>query len=150
LGARIPGFRGYLERELRREVDQLLRSEVAARIDAARQALAGYARTLKLAASDRIGRVSGLDKRLDHMANVIRHAGSGYAGLFDAVKIGQLGLEALYQSDLALVAAVDQLEEIGPRLASDDGALAELEAAGETVARAATGRDRAVKSVVPA
>ena len=150
LGARIPGFRGYLERELRREVDQLLRAEVAARVDAARQRLAGYSRTLTLGAGDRLGRISSLDKRLDQVANGIRHAGSGYAGLFDAVKIGEAELDALYRSDLALVEVVDEFGEIAGRLARDDGALAELEAACDKVAQAVKGRDAVVKSVVPA
>jgi hypothetical protein len=150
LGARIPGFRGYLERELRREVDQLLRAEVAGRIDAARLRLAGYTRSLRLSATGRIASASSLDKRLDGLANAIRHAGSGYSGLFDATKIRVAELDALYSSDLALVEVADQLGEIAGRLGQDDSALAELEAACERATQAASSRDAAVKSVIRA
>ena len=39
LGAKIPGFRGYLEREMRREVDKLQRDWLAAQVDRARFAM---------------------------------------------------------------------------------------------------------------
>jgi hypothetical protein len=40
LGPGVPGLTGCLERELRREVDRLLRADLAGRLDAAREAAA--------------------------------------------------------------------------------------------------------------
>ena len=111
LGARVPGFTGYLERELRREVDQLLRAELAGRLDALAPSVSAYARTLHLGAAGRLDHLASLDKRLDGTANAIRHAGSGYAGLFDAAKVREEELEALYRFDLALVEGVDAVRE---------------------------------------
>jgi hypothetical protein len=150
LGASIPGFRGYLERELRREVDQLLRAELAARIDTARQRVMAFAKTLPLARSALLVRLSGEEKRLDQLANTLRHAGSGYAGLFDAVKLREEQLETLYRYDLSLVESVDGLVAIASQLAADAGVAAELEAATEKVGAAIAGRDAAVKSVLTA
>jgi hypothetical protein len=150
LGASIPGFQGYLERELRREVDQLLRATLAERIDAARQRVMAHTRTLPLAEGARLGRIASLEKRLDQMANALRHAGSGYAGWFDAVKIGEAELETLYRYDLALLETIDRLLAAAGRVGENEGVLAEVEAACEEVAQAITGRDQAVKGVVPA
>ncbi len=150
LGAAIPGFRGYLERELRREVDQLLRAEIAARIDSARQRVQAHARTLPLTAAARLGRVSSLEKGLDRLANSLRHLGSGYAGLFDAVKIREEQLETLYRSDLALLESGDALLAAADRLGRDEDALSELEVEADRLGAAMSARDAAVKSVVPA
>ena len=81
LGAKIPGFRGYLERELRREVDKLQRDWLA----------------------------NEVEKGLDRLANRIRHADYGSSGFFDAVKIGEAELDRLYAFDLALTETVEYL-----------------------------------------
>ena len=148
LGARVPGFRGYLERELRREVDQLLRAELARRLDQARDNVATYLRTLGLGVAGRIDRLAGVEKRLDMLANTLRHAGSGYAGVFDAVGIREEQLEELYRYDLDLVETVDGLVATTERLAGEDAALDALERAVGELGGRTTGRDSVVKSVL--
>jgi len=139
LGARVPGFSGYLDRELRREVDQLLRNELAKRVDEARAGLAAYTRTLGAGSAARLDRVGSLDRSLDALANGLRHAGSGYAGLFDAVKVGEEQLEALYRHDLDLTEGVDAVREAVASLGADDEAVERLERA---VANARAGLER--------
>ena len=110
LGAKIPGFRGYLEREMRREVDKLQRDWLAAQVDRARFAMNG-----KIRDWTRKGRLDNLDlagsteKALDRLANRIRHADYGSSGFFDAVKIGEAELDRLYAFDLALSESVEYL-----------------------------------------
>jgi len=148
IGARVPGFSGYLERELRREVDQMLRAQLAARLDGARGRLAEYLRRLPLSATAEIGRLSSLDVGLDAAANRLRHAGSGYAGLFDAVKVREAELERLYRHDLAMVEAVDALGAAVARLRGDGPeAIAAVEAGLAAVRAQIDGRDAVVKSV---
>jgi hypothetical protein len=145
LGARVPGFSGYLERELRREVDQLLRGELAGRLDTARAALAAHTRTLHLGADGRLGRLASLDKTLDALANAIRHAGSGYAGLFDAAKVREEQLEALYRFDLDLVGRVDAVRESAGALAPGEATVVRLEEAVDRVRAAVAGREQVVR-----
>jgi hypothetical protein len=148
IGARVPGFAGYLERELRREVDQALRAALAARLDGARGRLGEYLRRLPLSATAEIGRLSALDAGLDAAANRLRHAGSGYAGLFDAVKVREAELERLYRHDLAMVEAVDALGAAVGRLPGDGAeAIAAIEADLVAVRERIDGRDGVVKSV---
>jgi len=143
----VPGFEGYLERELRREVDQVLRAQLAARLDGARGRLGEYLRRLPLSATAEIGRLAALDAGLDAAANRLRHAGSGYAGLFDAVKVREAELERLYRHDLAMVEAVDALGAAVARLPGEGGAAVEAVEAGLAAVRAQIdGRDAVVKS----
>lgn len=144
LGARLPGFSGYLDRELLRELDQLVRAELAKRIDTARSALAAYARTLGVAQAGLLDRVAGMDRSLDGLANAVRHAGSGYGGLFDAVKVREEQLAALYRGDLGLVETIDAIVRAAASLGKDGEAVARLERA---VAEARAGLDRREESV---
>jgi hypothetical protein len=145
LGARVPGFSGYLERELRREVDQLLRAELAKRLDTARASLAAYGRTLGLGVAGRVERLGGLDTSLDGLANAVRHAGSGYGGLFDAVKVREEQLEALYRHDLDLVESVDAVREAAAALGPDEETLTRVERAVARVKADLDRRDGAVR-----
>jgi len=110
IAARIPGIKGYLDRELRREVDKMQRDWLAEQVDRARGRLNGKVREWS-----RGGGLAGLDlaatceKALDRFANRIRHADYGYTGFFDAVKIREPELEQLYEFDLALMDTVEGL-----------------------------------------
>ena len=110
IAARIPGIKGYLDRELRREVDKMQRDWLAEQVDRARGRLNG-----KIRDWTRGGGLAGLDlaatteKALDRFANRIRHADYGYTGFFDAVKIREPELDALYAFDLGLMDTVEDL-----------------------------------------
>ncbi len=135
LGARIPGFRGYLERELRREVDKMQRDWLAGQVDRARGALADairiWSRSGNLANLDL---ASSIDKALDRLGNRIRHADYGFTGFFDAVKIYEAELDAIYEFDLALGDRVEDLAtriEVLPGTAAEPALTSLLEAVGE-------------------
>lgn len=147
LGARIPGYRGYLERELRREVDQVLRAELAGRLDRARDAVSSFQRRLRLDQAGMLSRLASVDKRLDQLAHAIRHAGSGYAGLFDAMKVREAELETLYRFDLALVDGVEALLAAAGSLAGDAD-VGRLEEQVAEVGRQIENRPSVVKSVL--
>jgi hypothetical protein len=149
IGARIPGFRGYLERELRREVDQNLRFELASRIDRARGRVNEQMGRMSLGSGD-LKALESLEKGLDAVANRLRHAGSGYAGAFDAVKIHEAELDALYRWDLEMVLAVDALGGHVDALGSDAASLATAEASLATVRTLVEGRDGVVKAAFEA
>jgi len=133
--SKIPGFSGYLEREMRREVDKMQRDYLAGQVDRARQALRArvrdWSRSGNLANLDL---ASSADKLLDRFANRIRHADYGYTGFFDAVKIWEEELDRLYEFDLALAEGVEELAsriESLPRAAAEDDVRALLEAVEE-------------------
>jgi len=110
IAAKIPGFKSYLDRELRREVDKMQRDWLADQLDRGREALNAkvrdWSRSGNLANLDL---ASSIDKNLDRMANRIRHADYGYTGFFDAVKIREAELDRIYAFDLALIENVGNL-----------------------------------------
>ncbi len=121
LAARIPGFRGFSDRELRREVDRLQRESLAREVGRAKSALRRRARDYTDAGQIGVLHVfERLDRRLDGLSQSIRFADYGASGLFDTVKIGEPELERLYQFDLGLLddlgelaAAIDRLPAPG-------------------------------------
>lgn len=115
LGEKIPGFRGYLDRELRREVDKMQRDFLASEVDRGRQGLQTKIRSWsRKGALEHLDIASTTEKLLDRLANRIRHADYGSSGFFDAVKIGESELELLYQFDLELSLNVEALaDQIG-------------------------------------
>jgi len=123
IAAKIPGIKGYLNRELRRDVDKMQRDWLAEQVDRSRQAIQGkirdWSRSGNLANLDL---ASSIDKSLDRLANRIRHADYGYTGFFDPVKIREEELDRLYAFDLAMINTVEGLAD---RIESLPGTAAE-------------------------
>lgn len=109
----IPGYKGYKERELRREADRLLRTHLANRFDEQRRRLASV---MSLVTSGkRLAELAALERailKLQLLIDRLRTTAYGYAGLFDAVKVQQAELDALYEFDSRLTEAVERTAEI--------------------------------------
>ena len=112
LGLKIPGFKGYLDKELRRETDKLLREFLAKRVDELRGRLDPVMRDLVdnggLMVVNEVDRVK---KAMEKLVSRLRFATYGYSGLFDAVKVGEEELNRLYMFDMALTERIDGLEQ---------------------------------------
>ena len=107
---KIPGFRGFQDRELRREVDKLQREHLAKQLGQIKQAVRGKAQAYtdagQIGALYLFGRMDG---RLDGLSQAIRFADYGQSGFFDVVKINEPELDAIYQFDLSLVEDIARL-----------------------------------------
>ena len=104
LGDKIPGYRGFQDRELRRDVDRLQREHLASELGRLKAALRDSAR--RYTDAGKIGTLSAfdrLDRQIDGLSQAIRFSDYGASGLFDPVKIGEAELERLYQFDLSVV-----------------------------------------------
>jgi hypothetical protein len=112
LGEKIPGYRGFQDRELRRDVDRLLREHLAAELGRLKSALRDRARGYTDAG--KIGALSAfdrLDRQLDGLSQAIRFSDYGATGLFDPVKIGEPELARIYEFDQSVVDDLEQLEK---------------------------------------
>ncbi|MEM1506817.1 MAG: hypothetical protein QW294_00390 [Candidatus Bathyarchaeia archaeon] len=102
----IPGYRGYKEKELRRESDRLVRMEIVNRLkmakDTVRRSLANPIIAQKISSED-AWRFDALMSRLDRVIQRIDRAVAGYAGMFDAVKVREDKLDMVIQHDLSLI-----------------------------------------------
>jgi hypothetical protein len=106
----IPGFRGYVERQNRRDADKLVRETVARRFEELwKRASALQA---DLVSQRRIEVVDDMEKAsigLRTFIDKISTASRGYSGLFDAVKINEAELAQLYTFDAAFFDLADQI-----------------------------------------
>lgn len=109
---KIPGFRGFQDRELRRDVDRMQRehlSKEAGRLkNKVRSKARAYTDAGKIGALHLFDR---LDRRLDGLSQAVRFADYGASGFFDVVKFGESELEELYRFDLTLVDDLAALED---------------------------------------
>ncbi len=106
----IPGFRGYLEKENRREADDLQREWLADRLQRAKRGVDNLARPLADAGCiDALPHIDRLRARLDKLIGRIRGAMPGYSGFFDLVRVDENLLDRLYEHDVDLMTQVDAL-----------------------------------------
>ncbi len=107
----IPGFSGYVERQNRRDADKILRETVARRFEEQWSRVSNL--QTELVSNGLIKYVDDLEKaaiQLRTFIDKINTAARGYSGLFDAVKINEKELEAIYQFDLAFFQLGDQIK----------------------------------------
>jgi hypothetical protein len=109
----IPGFKGYREKELRRDADKLQRDHLADLLEESKKHLNQISTDIS-----RSGNLHGMNdvetarKRLDKVIARIRWADRGYAGFFDTVKVDEAMLARVYEFDLALLGHVDRIRAV--------------------------------------
>src|SRR4030066_2031758 len=102
----VPGYRGYKEKELRRESDRLVRMEAVNRLKAAktafRRTFANPSAVQKLT-GDATFRFEALNSRIDRVTQRIDRAVAGYAGMFDTIQVKEDKLDSLILHDINLI-----------------------------------------------
>jgi len=110
--AELPGFRGYKEKELRRESDKLIRNHLYQRLMEARKDLKEIFQKLS---DNRLHEVlTDMDRfimRFDRVSEKINHASYGYAGFFNIVKVDEAKLDKMIEFDTGLIDDVDKIVE---------------------------------------
>jgi hypothetical protein len=126
LGSLIPGFKGYIERQNRRDADKLLRDTVARRFDEQWKRISQL--QVDMVSQGMISYVDDMERaslQLRTFIDKISTAPRGYSGLFDAVKINEKELEAIYQYDAAFF---DLAEQVGRAIDHVEASLGDEEA----------------------
>jgi hypothetical protein len=109
---KLPGVGGYMDREVRRDSDHVLRAQLAERTEAAIGQLSAVQRTLvDTLQLDLVDDVERLVVKLRKFTDGIRTAAAGYAGAFNQQAIGEPELEKLYDYDLHLLTNVETIEK---------------------------------------
>lgn len=130
----IPGYKGYKEKELRREADKLLRTEVAGKLNDQRKRLSDL--QVQLVSQAQIEFLDDLERavmKLQLLIDRMKTASYGYAGLFDAVKVKEEQLDALYEFDSQMLDYVGEVagdvDQVASAVTAKEGvgvAIAEL------------------------
>ena len=108
--AELPGFRGYKEKELRRESDKLIRNDLYGRMLKARSDLKEVFE--QLSQHRRLEVLTDMDilvTKYDRVAEKINHASYGYAGFFNVVKVDEGKLDKMIAFDSQLINQVQAI-----------------------------------------
>ncbi|MDF1520036.1 MAG: hypothetical protein RQ728_01225 [Brevefilum sp.] len=108
--AKIPGFKGYIERGDRRLSDKILREKIADEFEVHYQRVSSLQRDL--ISQGELQYIDDLEAsalKLRQFIDRVKTASYGYAGIFDAIKIKQDELDQVYQYDYALLALSDEV-----------------------------------------
>ena len=108
----IPGFRGYLEKEYRRESDALARTWMADRLQQAKRALDDFSRAqVDGGTIDDLPVLERVRARIDQLVSTLRGDVRGYSGFFDFVRVDEGVLDRVYEQDMALLEDVEAFSE---------------------------------------
>lgn len=108
----IPGFRGYKEKELRRESDKLVRNLIYLKLyEAGAQVKDAYRAIVNNGVSEAWDDTDHLIARLDRITQRINHAEYGYAGFFDAMKVREPDLDRMMAYDDQLLQQADSVTQ---------------------------------------
>jgi hypothetical protein len=108
----LPIIRGYVDKDLRRDADFRLRQTIVSQLEAEKQRLFKLQQKLVRSGGLRYTDVvDGAVQKLQTLADRIRTASYGYAGLFDAVRIKEDQLDALHRFDVAMAARTYEISQ---------------------------------------
>lgn len=108
--AALPGWRGYKEKELRRESDKQIRNHLYEKLMKARSDLKETFQTLSQ--QRRFEVLTNMDMlvtKYDRVAEKINHASYGYTGFFDVTKVDEGKLDKMIEFDTQLIDEVQNV-----------------------------------------
>jgi len=110
IAAFVPGFRGYKEKELRRESDRLIRNHLYLKLSIEKTDLREIEQ--KLADRRYFDVLTDMDRllaKMDRVVEKVNHAMYGYSGFFDAVKVKEDNLDNMIAFDNKLIDGITSL-----------------------------------------
>jgi hypothetical protein len=110
IAAALPGFRGYKEKELRRESDKLIRNNLTLKLSKDKDNVRAIAqRIADKRYLDVLPDIDRLTAKMDRITEKVNHASYGYAGFYDIVKVKEDSLDRMIAFDNQLLDEVDAL-----------------------------------------
>ncbi|MCL2172120.1 MAG: hypothetical protein LBH62_03670 [Nitrososphaerota archaeon] len=102
--AALPGFKGYNEKELRRESDKLIRNHLTMQLSRAKDGIRNiFQKITDRRYLDVLSDMDRLTAKIDRVTEKVNHASYGYSGFFDAIKIKEENLDRMITFDNQLV-----------------------------------------------
>jgi hypothetical protein len=120
----VPGYKGYKQKELKREADKIERLYIAERLDSCQAQLDDVKLELvNRGKLDMLGIIDVTIRKLRKVRDHVQFADYGYAGLFDATKVGTQKLEELQAFDKQLETEAGAIDELARALSADSPSL---------------------------
>lgn len=109
----IPGYRGYRQKNIRRDVDQEVRSQVVRAIDGCKTTLANIQRGVVENGDIQMAKnVERVRIKTDTYLKNIESAEAGYSGIWEATKTLEDELEAVMEWDAKLLESAEDLKKL--------------------------------------
>lgn len=109
----IPGYRGYRQKNIRRDVDQEVRSHVVRSIDVCKTVLANIQRGVLENGDVQMAKtVERTRVKTDTYLKNIESAEAGYSGIWEATKTLEDELDAVMEWDAKLLESADELKRL--------------------------------------
>ena len=106
----IPGLRGYRNKEDIRVSDDLLRNQVADKLDLAKSNLEGLRKQMAYSGDyTNLNSIGSIIFQLQQFSGEVRHSQQGYSGFGASFQVNEEKLNKLYDYDYDFVNAVMQL-----------------------------------------
>ena len=119
----IPGYSGYVNRDNSRELDTILRNQLATGLELnkpkIKNTVINLSRNKKLFEAADIDKI---DKKNEMVIAKFRSAARGYSGAFDVVKIKEDKLNMLYEFDASLLTNVQDVGNLFTELENNSAA----------------------------
>lgn len=107
IGTLIPGYRGYQEREGRRECDRQLREQIADKLSEIEKKVSALIDKAELS---ELNEIEKNRKKINNLKDLIKYAPYGASAFFSDSAIKETELEEIYQMDLDVLDFVNKLE----------------------------------------
>lgn len=112
LVARIPGFRGYVDKGARRTADRMLRDHVADQLAQRISRLRRISSTLlDNGGLSYMSKMQAAQTKLQTYHDRVKAAAPGYSGFAEAIKVDAEALERIYSFDEAQIRYLDRFDE---------------------------------------
>lgn len=109
--AKVPGFKGYIERSNRRASDKLLREYIADQFHLLEQRISTI--QSELIGQGNLDQIDDLESaaiKIRQFTDRIRRATYGYGSLFEAIKVNEEELLQIYKYDLTMLDMTDEVQ----------------------------------------
>lgn len=108
----IPGYSGYVNRDNAREIDTMLRNEIASHLEGNKKIISNTVTALSVSGKlFAMPDLTALDKKNETVIAKFRSAARGYSGAFDAAKVKEDKLNLLYNFDLSLIEGAENIRK---------------------------------------
>ena len=108
--AALPGFKGYNEKELRRDSDKLIRNHLSLKLSRAKDDIRSiFQKVTDRRYLDILPDMDRLTAKIDRITEKINHASYGYSGFFGIMKVKEENLDRMLNFDNQLIDYVNVL-----------------------------------------
>ena len=107
IGTLIPGYRGYQEREGRRECDRQLREQIADKLSEIEKKISALIDNAELS---ELAEIEKNRKKLNNLKDLIKYSPYGASAFFTDSAIKETELAEIYHMDLNVLDSVEKLE----------------------------------------